>query len=168
MVLEERAGAVLHHIVLRHMPHPNDWPPSVLAGIGAFPVCLAAFVPYYHPESFWYATGAAIALVVVLVRSTLRVMRESRAHEREQVLYEVREMLSDRMRNQVTIVSLSLRSASGASPNEFELAEARACIASVNRMVDELDADALDAWKERYAGSRVLSRFRERGAFVRT
>lgn len=150
------------------MSQPNDQPPFALAGIGILPVCLAAFVPHYHPESFWYVTGVALMLVVFLGRVSLRVMQESKARERRQALYEVREMLSDRVRNQLSIVSLSLPSSSDASLNEFELADARACIDAVNRMVDELDADALDAWKERYAGSRVLTCPLTRQPLVRT
>ncbi len=77
-------------------------------------------------------------------------------------------MLSDRIRNQLSIVSLSLPSPGEASLNESDLMDARACIDAVNRMVDELDADALDAWKERYAGSRVLTRPLVRQSLVRT
>lgn len=127
------------------------------------PVFLTAFVPYIPAEAAWLVAAPAVAVGFLLYRLTLRVVRESRERARQQALYEVREMLTDRVRNRLAILSLALPSDRNASPDETtddaaEGVDPQACIRSIETLVDGVSEETLLAWKTHYAGSRALGR----------
>ncbi len=81
------------------------------------------------------------------------VIRTRQRRERSRAIWEIREMLEDRVRNQLAVAQMYLPSGPQAEAFAFELDGIRESIDTISHLVTSLDEDALEAWKGQYAGA---------------
>ena len=96
--------------------------------------------------------GAALAACVVQ-GALLWVLRRRARANRQQLIAEVQALLRDRINNhlQIVVFSLAEQDAGAATVGERErLAQAMTAVAAVSRTLDELSADTLRSWRDRY------------------
>jgi hypothetical protein len=126
----------------------------MLAGIGLSSLGLSA-APWPYSDR-WPLAVLLTLLAGLAIQFSRRGVRRIRERARQRALYEVREMLGDRVRNQLAVLALALPSPAE-SPDGTDLATARASISTIAQLLDQIDEDSLNRWRMQYAGSRVLA-----------
>jgi len=102
--------------------------------------------------SFWRAT-AAVAIVVGLIHGfifwTIRYRQRQARHES---IREIREMLADVVKNQLTAIDMYLPSENQTIVRQ-ELDGIRASIECITQEVDTLSEETIHRWKRKYDGA---------------
>jgi Na+/melibiose symporter-like transporter len=118
----------------------------VLTAVGLL-ICLGviALIPDARADK-WFVV-AVVAIVIGVVHGLIFfVVRERERRVREAAIEDVRAMLTDRVRNLMTVVA-----AYGGSDEPAQVDQAEAARASILRLVDTLSEDALRRWRAHYA-----------------
>lgn len=98
----------------------------------------------------WAIAAVTAVLVGTLHGGIFWVVRQRQRQARHQAILEIHEMLEDRVKNQLAVLTMWLPSGEGAEKFAFELEEVRGSVDQIVEMIDALDERSLSAWKGRY------------------
>jgi len=118
--------------------------------VGAF---FIAFTSFLNALAIYYAHDGALLLLVIFLTSLLgyglawRYDQRQQRLARQQAIDDVREMLSDTLRNQLAIITLN---ASMFQDKEQRSQRIQTSALALTEQLDTLSAETLDAWCNRY------------------
>lgn len=99
----------------------------------------------------WAVAAVTATMVGVLHGGIFWVVRARQRRLRSRAIWEIREMLEDRVRNQLAVVQMYLPTGPEAAAFQFELEGIRESVDTISTLVTTLDEQALEAWKGQYA-----------------
>ncbi len=122
----------------------------IFSGVGLVVIWL---VPLLFGGEFdpWVVAAFTATGVGTLHGGIFWVVRTRQRRERSRAIWEIREMLEDRVRNQLAVVQMYLPSGPEAEAFAFELEGIRESVDTISTLVTSLDEQALEAWKGQYA-----------------
>lgn len=98
----------------------------------------------------WAVAAITATAVGVLHGGIFWVVRQRQRRVRSRAIWEIREMLEDRVRNQLAVVQMYLPTGPEAEAFAFEMESIRESVDTISSLVTSLDERALEAWKGRY------------------
>ena len=98
----------------------------------------------------WAVAAITATLVGTLHGGIFWVVRTRQRRLRSRAIWEIREMLEDRVRNQLAVVQMYLPTGPEADAFAFELEGIRESVDTISTLVTSLDEQALEAWKGQY------------------
>lgn len=103
------------------------------------------------PEADFWKVAALTAVAVGTLHGVIFwTIRRRQRILRERTIMEIREMLADVLKNQLSVVQLYATEIGNEEEHEFELGEIERTLASIASHVDSISEDAIDDWKDEY------------------
>lgn len=131
----------------------------ILSGVGVV-VTLAVpllFTPGAHSEIAFWQLMSGVALAVGVIHGCIFwIVRRRQRVAREQSIEEIREMLSDVVKNQLAVIDMYLPAEQRAIVEE-ELDGIRTSIHTIAQEVDSISEDSIEEWKEKYGETLATS-----------
>ena len=121
-----------------------------LSSAGVVVVYLASSLFAPEGANVWrIAAGTALA-VSVIHGVIFWVVRKRQRAMRERALAEIREMLADRVKNQLAVIAMSLPMTQDREAYAFAVEGINTSVDSISSMVDSLSQESLKSWKRHY------------------
>jgi type II secretory pathway component PulM len=125
----------------------------ILTIVGLVVVLAAALLA--GPENRWTLAAVTATLVGVVHGLIFWLVRRRQRQMREQALRDVRIMLQDVVKNQLTIIQANVYMATRAPDTERYIGQINDTVGEISLALDNISAEALTTWQAKYPADRV-------------
>lgn len=122
-----------------------------LSGAGLFVVWVASVVIAPGGADIWKVAAITALVVSVLHGLIFWMVRRRQRRVRQEAINEIREMLGDRVKNQLAIVEMGVKATDVDPELSFQLEAMRESIDNIAELVDGLSEESLRSWKGTYS-----------------
>ncbi|HSM35285.1 MAG TPA: hypothetical protein VK837_02725 [Longimicrobiales bacterium] len=128
---------------------------NVESVLGSLTVLSVALIPLLGPGAPGAETVVLTAIVVALLQGLLMaVSRARRRRDREESVLEVRRMLQDQVKGQLSRITMAATASGEDVDEEGRLqSEVLGAVDSVTYVVDGLSPESVRTWKQRYSAA---------------
>ena len=124
-----------------------------LSGAGLMVILGVPYVVAPTPGSFWRVAAITAIGVGLLHGLIFWVIRRRQRAVRQKSIEEIREMLSDVVKNKLSIIDMYLPEENGQEVVEEQLEGIRKTIEQISVHVDTLSEESIKDWKTKYDGA---------------
>lgn len=123
--------------------------------LGSVTVLAVALIPLLGGDAPGIETVVLTAIVVALLQGLLLAVSRARGRrDREESVLEVRRMLQDQVKGQLSRITMAATAAGDAREDPLRLqSEVLAAVDTVTFLVDGLSPESVRTWKRRYAAA---------------
>lgn len=125
----------------------------ILTFAGLVVVLVAALLA--GPENRWALAAVTATAVGVVHGLIFWLVRRRQRKVREQALTDVRLMLQDVVKNQLTIIQANVYMATRAKDTERYVGQINDTVGDITLALDSISAEALTTWQQRYPAETV-------------
>lgn len=129
----------------------------ILAGLGIIVMFLVPSLLFYDANNLWKFVAIAGVIVTIVHGILLWTIRYRQRTIRKEVIEDVRSVLTDRINNNLTKISIGLHPVANNRGEDDRLHHVNIIQESVNeisRLLDNLSEDELDIWKNKYLNNK--------------
>lgn len=121
-----------------------------LSGAGLLVVWVASVIIAPGGADIWQVAAITALVVSVLHGLIFWGVRRRQRRVRREAIADIREMLSDRVKNQLAVVQMGLQSSEADSEVQMQLEMIGESVDNIAELVDGLSEDSLRSWKVHY------------------
>lgn len=121
-----------------------------LSGAGLFVVWIASVIVAPGGAEVWKVAAITALAVSVIHGVIFWVVRRRQRRVRQEAIADIREMLGDRVKNQLAVVQMALKSNDADPEVQMQLEMVGESVDNIAELIDNLSEDSLKSWKVHY------------------